>query len=107
MQQKDQHKQLELQSHERIEQQKMQGAGQDNMVKMQVQGQKAQESREAHQAHMMENQQKMEIDRQKAGMAMQAQASKRPTCRLARASGAGSTVQAGAAQMKQPGLQTP
>ncbi len=37
---------------------------------MQVQDQKLKENREAHQAHMLENQQKMELDRQKAQMAM-------------------------------------
>jgi hypothetical protein len=37
-------------------------------AKAQVQNQKAMENREAHQAHMIENQQKMAIDRQKFDM---------------------------------------
>ena len=69
MKQKDQHKQWELQSHMAIEQQKLQGVNQDNMVKAQVQNEKRIENRESHQAHMLENQQKMALDRQKAEMA--------------------------------------
>jgi len=48
----------------------------DEQNKQMVQAQKAQENRESHQAHMMENQQKMAIDRQKADAALRAQAMK-------------------------------
>jgi hypothetical protein len=48
----------------------------DEQAKQVVQAQKAQENRESHQAHMMENAQKMAIDRQKADAALRAQAIK-------------------------------
>jgi hypothetical protein len=49
----------------------MQDKARDAEGKAQVQNQKMMENREAHQAHMLENQQKLDLDRQKAGMAMQ------------------------------------
>jgi hypothetical protein len=50
----------------------MQGKAEDQQVKMQVQGQKAQESRETHQAHMIEIGQKMQADKVKQTLAAQA-----------------------------------
>ena len=44
----------------------------DDQAKIQVQNQKAMESREAHQAHMLEKGQDMELSRQKADLAVQA-----------------------------------
>jgi len=74
LQQKDKHKQWELQSHMAIEQQKLQHVNQDNAVKAQVQNQKMMENRESHQAHMIEKTQDMQLQREKAGMvAAQAQ----------------------------------
>jgi hypothetical protein len=69
--QKDQHKQAELENERVIAQAQMQDKARDAEGKMQVQNQKLMENREAHQAHMLENQQKLDLDRQKAGMAMQ------------------------------------
>jgi hypothetical protein len=69
--QKDQHKQWELENELKIAQAQMQDKARDAEGKAQVQNQKMMENREAHQAHMLENQQKLDLDRQKAGMAMQ------------------------------------
>jgi hypothetical protein len=69
--QKDQHKRMELENERVIAQAQMQDKARDAEGKMQVQNQKMMENREAHQAHMLENQQKLDLDRQKAGMAMQ------------------------------------
>jgi hypothetical protein len=63
--QKDRHKTWELNNAKEIERIRLQAKAGDDDAKLQVQGQKAQESREAHQAHMLENQQKMAIDREK------------------------------------------
>jgi len=71
MQQKDAHKRWELQVEKEIKMAELQAKQGDADGKIQVQVQKAQENREAHQAHMLENQQKMEIDRQKAAMVAQ------------------------------------
>ena len=59
LEQKDKHKQWELKNAKQIERIKLGVKAQDDQAKMGVQAQKAQESREAHQAHMLENQQKM------------------------------------------------
>jgi hypothetical protein len=69
--QKDQHKKWELENERLIAQAQLQDKARDAEGKMQVQNQKAMESREAHQAHMLENDQKMALDRQKAQAAMQ------------------------------------
>ena len=65
LKQDNEHKQLELQNERAIKQAELQAKQGDEQGKMQVQNQKAMESREAHQVHMLENQQKMELDRQK------------------------------------------
>ena len=71
LQQKDRHKTWELNNQKEIERIKLQAKAGDEQAKMQVQNQKAMESREAHQAHMLENEQKMALDRQKAAMVAQ------------------------------------
>jgi hypothetical protein len=70
MEQKDQHKQLELENERQIKGAELAAKQNDAQGKAQVQNLKAMENREAHQAHMMENTQKMELDRQKAEVAM-------------------------------------
>ena len=72
LKQKDQHKQLELQNERVIKQAELATKQGDADGKLQVQNQKAMESREAHQAHMLENQQKMALDRQKGDLAIRA-----------------------------------
>ena len=62
---------MELQNQQQIARMKMSGDQQDGQIDMAVQGQKMQESREAHQAQLAANQQKMEIERQKAALAQQ------------------------------------
>jgi hypothetical protein len=69
--QKDKHKEMELANDRQIALAQLQHKQQDAEGKMQVQNQKAMENREAHQAHMLENQQKMDLDRQKAQFALQ------------------------------------
>ena len=76
MAQKDRHKTWELNNAKEIERIKLGAKAGDDQAKMQVQNQKAMESREAHQAHMLENEQKMAIDRQKAAMVVQSHAAK-------------------------------
>lgn len=71
LQQADQHKKLELQNDLMIERIRMGQNQQADAAKAQVQQQKMQESREAHQAHMIENQQKMQMNAQKSQMAVQ------------------------------------
>ena len=68
--QKDQHKKLELQNDRDIAQAQLQAKAGDADGKLQIQNQKLMESREAHQSQMLENQQKMDLDREKAQMAM-------------------------------------
>jgi hypothetical protein len=55
-----------------IKQMELQAKAGDDQAKTQVQNQKAMESREAHQAHMLEKGQDMELNRQKADLAVQA-----------------------------------
>jgi hypothetical protein len=74
--QNDRHKQWELANQRQIAGMKQSSDVQDAQVDMAVQGQKAQESREAHQAHMLENQQKMELERQKGALTLQQHAAK-------------------------------
>jgi hypothetical protein len=69
--QEDQHHQKELQLKAAVEAGKLNASAGDDQAKAQVQNQKLMENREAHQAHMLENSQKMELDRQKAGLAVQ------------------------------------
>ena len=60
---------MELENERLIAQAQLQDKQSDAAGKLQIQNQKAMESREAHQAHMLENDQKMALDRQKAQMA--------------------------------------
>jgi hypothetical protein len=69
--QQDNHKKMELENDRLIAQAQLQDKQSDAAGKLQIQNQKAMESREAHQAQMLENDQKMALDRQKAQMAMQ------------------------------------
>jgi hypothetical protein len=69
--QEDQHKQMELQNQQQIARMKMSGDAQGAQVDMAVQGQKMQESQQAHQAQLAANQQKMMLERQKADLLMQ------------------------------------
>jgi hypothetical protein len=72
LKQDNEHKQLELQNERAIKQAELQAKQGDADGKMEVQNQKMMESREAHQAHMLENQQKMALDRQKGELAARA-----------------------------------
>jgi hypothetical protein len=74
--QKDKHKQWELENDRAIAQAQMQDKARDAEGKMQVQNQKMMENRESHQSHMLENEQKRQLDLQKASMAMQAHQNK-------------------------------
>jgi len=65
MVQKDRHKTWELNNQKEIERMKLMQNQQSDVAKVQVQNQKAMESREAHQAHMIEKQQDMGLARQK------------------------------------------
>jgi hypothetical protein len=65
MVQKDRHKTWELNNAKEIERMKLGQNQVSEAAKVQVQNQKAMENREAHQAHLLENQQKMAIDREK------------------------------------------
>ena len=68
---KDRHHQEEMRLKAVTEAGKMSDNTQSDAAKAQVQNQKMMENREAHQAHMLENQQKMALDRQKADLAVQ------------------------------------
>jgi hypothetical protein len=74
--QKDRHKTWELNNQKEIERIKLGAKAQDDQAKMQVQGQKMQESRESHQAHMIELSQKLQADRVKQDMVAQSHAAK-------------------------------
>jgi len=76
MQQKDKHKQWELQNERALKQAELQAKAQDAQGKVQIQNQKAATDREAHQMHVLEKQQDMDLNQQKAEMAMQAHANK-------------------------------
>jgi hypothetical protein len=76
LEQKDRHKTWELNNAKEIERIKLGAKAQDDQAKMQIQGQKAQESRETHQAHMIEISQKMQADRVKQDMMAQTHAAK-------------------------------
>jgi hypothetical protein len=70
LEQKDTHKKWELEAQLAMKQEELNAKARDGEGKAAVQNLKAMENREAHQAHMMENSQKMELDRQKAEVAM-------------------------------------
>jgi hypothetical protein len=72
MAQKDRHKTWELNNAKEIERIKLQGKAGDNEIKERVQNQKAMQDRESHQMHVLENVQKIQIDREKAAQAAQA-----------------------------------
>jgi hypothetical protein len=74
--QADKHKQMELANQRQIAGMEASGDTQEAQVDMAVQGQKMQESREAHQAQLMANQQKMALEAQKAALHAQQQAAK-------------------------------
>src|SRR4029077_17820550 len=69
--QDNQHKMMELQNQQQIARMKMSSDSTDGQIDMAVQGQKMQESREAHQAQLAANAQKMQIEQQKAALAQQ------------------------------------
>ena len=68
LEQKDKHKTWELNNAKEIERIKLGAKAQDDQAKMRRPNAEGEESREAHQAHMLENQQKMALDRQKFDM---------------------------------------
>jgi hypothetical protein len=72
LQQNDNHKQLELANQRQIKQMELSAQAGDSQAEMAVQAQKMQESREAHQAQLLANQQKMALERQKAEATMRA-----------------------------------
>jgi hypothetical protein len=74
--QKDKHKEWELMNERAIKQAEFAAKARDAEGKVQIQNQKAMESREAHQAHMIEKNQDMGLQRQKGELAMQAHAMK-------------------------------
>jgi hypothetical protein len=76
LEQADKHKQWELANQRQIAQMKGQSDMQDAQVDMAVQQQKMQESSEAHRAQLVSNQQKMQIERQKADLATRQHAMK-------------------------------
>lgn len=71
LEQKDNHKKLELMNQRAIEQMKLNAKQGDAEGKLQVQNAKAMENREAHQAHMIEKSQDMEIKQQIAQTKLQ------------------------------------
>ena len=70
LEQKDAHKAAELENERNIKGAELAAKQNDADGKIRVQNQKAMTDREAHQAHMMENNQKMTLDRQKAEAAI-------------------------------------
>jgi hypothetical protein len=71
LKQKDMHKQWELQNEKQIKEAELQAKMRDGEGKMAVQNQKAMTDREAHQMHIIEKTQDMDLAREKAQMAMQ------------------------------------
>jgi hypothetical protein len=65
LEQKDRHKTWELNNHKEIERIKLGAKAQDDAAKVQVQNQKSMQDREAHQAHMIEKNQDLQLNRQK------------------------------------------
>jgi len=70
-QEQQQHEQ-KLNNDRAIKQMELDAKAGDDQAKLQVQNQKAMESREAHQAHMLEKGQDMQLNQQKADLAVQA-----------------------------------
>jgi hypothetical protein len=71
LKQNDAQHQQKLMNDRALKQMELQAKAGDDQAKMQVQNQKAMESREAHQAHMLEKTQDMDLNAQKADMAQQ------------------------------------
>jgi hypothetical protein len=71
LQQKDQHKQAELANQRMLKQMELAAKQGDNAAKAQVQNQKAIESREQNQVELLAKQQDMQLNRQKADLAIQ------------------------------------
>jgi hypothetical protein len=74
--QKDTFKQMELENERVIKAAELQAKQQDSQGKVQIQAQKAMTDREAHQMHVLEKQQDMQLNRQKAEIVMQSHAAK-------------------------------
>ena len=72
LQMKDQHKQMELQNAKAIKLAEMQSRQGDQQAEMVRTNQQAMHDRETHQAEMIKSQQDMELERQKADLAMKA-----------------------------------
>jgi hypothetical protein len=70
MAQKDKHKTWELNNQKEIERMKLRQNQESDFAKAQVQNQKAQTDREAHQAHMFEKEQDMALNKQKFDLAI-------------------------------------
>ena len=81
---KDRHKQWELENDRRIEYAKLRAGEQDEQHKILIQNEKRMQNREAHQAHMLEKNQDMVLNTQKAQQQSQ-QASQRATDMAAKA----------------------
>jgi hypothetical protein len=77
LKQQDAHKQQDLANQRTLKQMELNAKQGDADGKIQVQNQKAQESREAHQAHMIEKNQDMALNRQKMDLAVQSNNMKR------------------------------
>ena len=76
LQQNDKHKQMELANQRNIKAMELRAKDGDQQAKMVVQNQKLIENREGHQADMLEKQQDMQLQRQKADLAAQQHAMK-------------------------------
>jgi hypothetical protein len=76
LQQDDAHKKAELENQRRIKAMELGAKQDDGAAKAQIQNEKLMESRETHQMHVIENQQKMQQAEQKAALAQQAHAMK-------------------------------
>jgi hypothetical protein len=77
LKQQDAHKQQDLANQRTLKQMELNAKQGDADGKIQVQNQKAMESREAHQAHMIEKNQDMALNRQKMDLAVQSNNMKR------------------------------
>lgn len=74
--QQDAHKKAELENQRRLKAMELGSKQNDQQGKLEIQNEKLMESRETHQMHVVENQQKMQESRQKAELARQAHAMK-------------------------------
>jgi hypothetical protein len=76
LKQQDAHKQMELQNQKDLKAMELRAKAGDDQAKMQVQNQKLIENREDHQAQMLQKQQDLQLNRQKAEIAVQSHALK-------------------------------